>query len=81
MLIRGGASAETVALLSDDQRLADRLASERPLVIDGAGNPMRAALRRLLPRTAEVLDTRYRSRETFGSAGSQKMRPSSSDIT
>jgi hypothetical protein len=67
MLIRGGASAETVALLSDDQRLADRLASERPLVIDGAGNPMRAALRRLLPRTAEVLDTRYRSRETFGS--------------
>ena len=66
MLAGGEATAETVALLSDDQRLANRLESERPLLIDGADHPTRAALRRFLPRTAEVIDTRYRSRETFG---------------
>jgi hypothetical protein len=66
-MARGIASAETVALLADDQRVARRLESERPLVIDGADHPTRAALRRLLPRTAHVLETRYRPRETFGS--------------
>jgi len=67
MLAMGQATAATVSLLSDDQRLAHRLESERPLLVDGADHRTRAALRRLLPRTAEVLDTRYRSRERFGS--------------
>ena len=66
-LARGVTSAETVALLSDDERFAHRLESERPLVIDGVDHPTRAAIRRLLPRTAQLLETRYRSRETFGS--------------
>jgi hypothetical protein len=46
---------------------AHRLESERPVVVDGVGQPTRAALRRFLPRTAEVLETRYRVLETFGS--------------
>jgi hypothetical protein len=66
-LARGATSAETVALLSDDERFANRLESERPLVIDGVDHPTREAIRRLLPRTAELLETRYRLRDTFGS--------------
>jgi hypothetical protein len=66
-LARGVASTESVALLTDDQRFTNRLESERPLVIDGADHPTRAALRRFLPRTAQMLETRYRPRATFGS--------------
>jgi hypothetical protein len=73
---RGIASPDTVALMSDDERLARSLESERPLLIDGTDHPTRAAMRRLLPRTAEVLDTRYRPRDRFGSYVILDLEPS-----
>lgn len=64
-LVRGAASPESTALLTEDADFARRIETERPLVVDEAGRPGRAALARFLPRTAAVLDG-YRPGPTFG---------------
>lgn len=64
-LVRGAASPESTALLTDDADFARRLETERPLLVDETSGPARAALRRFLPRSAAVIDG-YQPAATFG---------------
>jgi hypothetical protein len=64
-IVRGAASPQAAALLTDDEDFARRLAAVRPLIVDEPGQSVREQIRRLLPKTAAVLDA-YTPRETFG---------------